>query len=259
MLVMGLGGDSGWWERQVPGLSARHRLILVDNRGVGQSDKPAGRYATSVMAADCAAVLEHAGVRRAHVCGLSMGGMIAQELALAAPERIGALVLAATYAKPDKGIERTADASGRESGGPSLTNFLGGGKIDLSGADQKQMFKFLMALVLTPEFIQREKTWLKSMFQRTVENGTTIEQFSAQFYAVMKHDTTARLSLLKLPTLVLTGDADRLVPPHHSDTLARLIPGARLHKVPGGTHGFNVEMPDVFNKAVLDFVAEHPL
>jgi pimeloyl-ACP methyl ester carboxylesterase len=73
--------------------------------------------------------------------------------------------------------------------------------------------------------------------------------------AIMAHKATDRLAQVKAPALVLTGDADRLISPANSDVLARAIPGARLVRVPGGTHGFNVEMPDVFNRTVLDFLA----
>src|SRR5436190_22870640 len=114
LLVMGLGVDAHGWEFQVPALAARHRVILVDNRGVGRSGKPRGPYTTAMMAEDARAVLDGLGVARAHVVGLSMGGMIAQELALAHPDRVGALVLAATYARPDDATRRTA-AEGSQS------------------------------------------------------------------------------------------------------------------------------------------------
>jgi 3-oxoadipate enol-lactonase len=260
LLLMGLGGDHLWWERQLPAFSARHRTLLIDNRGVGASDKPAGKYTTAMMAEDARAVLDAAGVDRIHVVGLSMGGMIAQELALAHPGRVASLTLAATYARPDARIERTAEASAAELSVPSpLAALKGGSTIDLSGVDVKQMFKFLMSLVLTPEFIKREKDWLKANFARTQETGTTLDHFQAHVYAVLKHDTAARLPSLRVPTLVLTGDSDKLVPPHHSDELAALIPGAKLHKIAGGTHGFNVEMVDAFDRAVLDFIAAHPI
>jgi pimeloyl-ACP methyl ester carboxylesterase len=245
VMIMGLGGDATWWERQVGPFAMRHKVILVENRGVGASDKPPGPYTTQMMAADTLAVMDDAGAPRAHVLGISMGGMIAQELALAAQERVASLTLAATYAKPDQAIRKSAGAS------PVPENF--------GGADAKQMFKMLMAMVLTPEFIKREKEWLKANFQRTLENGTTMDHFKAHVHAVMHHDTTDRLASLRVPTLVVTGDQDLLVPPHHSDLLASLIPDARLVKIPGGTHGFNVEMPDAFNDVVLSFLSTHAI
>ncbi len=96
LLIMGLGSDLHFWERQIPAFAARHRVIAFDNRGVGRSDKPPGPYSVAMLAADAARVLDAAAVERAHVVGLSMGGMIAQELAIAHAERVGALVLAGT-------------------------------------------------------------------------------------------------------------------------------------------------------------------
>jgi pimeloyl-ACP methyl ester carboxylesterase len=186
-------------------------------------------------------VLDAAGVARAHVLGLSMGGMIAQDFAIRHGDRLGALVLAATYARPDRGIAET------------------GGTVDFAKLDVKQIFRALIGLVLTPEFITREKQWLRGVMQRALESGATVENFLAQVSAVMHHDASAELAALRAPTLVLTGTKDLLVPAHHSDVLARLIPHARLVKIEDGSHGFNIEMKDRFNQTVLDFLAEHPL
>jgi pimeloyl-ACP methyl ester carboxylesterase len=117
----------------------------------------------------------------------------------------------------------------------------------------------MMTLILSPEFIQREKPWLRSLLERAQSYGFSVEAFLAQAAAVMNHDAADRLKEVKAPTLVLTGTADILVPPHHSDELARLIPGAELKKIEGGTHGFNVERKDEFNQAVLEFLSQHPL
>src|SRR4051812_6158418 len=92
LLLMGLGVDAHGWEMQLAAMAERHRVVLVDNRGVGRSDKPRGPYTTALLAEDALGALDAAGVHRAHVVGLSMGGMIAQELALAHPDRVGALV-----------------------------------------------------------------------------------------------------------------------------------------------------------------------
>lgn len=260
LCIMGLGGASHFWERQTPAFARKHRTIVFDNRGTGQSDKPAGPYSIAAMAEDARAVLDAAGCERAHVLGISMGGMIAQELALAHPERVGGLVLACTFARPGQDTERVASEAASATGAPSPLSFLReGANLDLSGVSFKQMFKFMMSLVLSPEFITREKEWLRSLMQRTIDSGLTIDHFLAQFRAILKHDASPRLGDLRAPTLILTGDQDKLVPPHHSDELHRLIPGSTLYQVPGGTHGFNIEDPDEFNRRVLDWFAAHPL
>ncbi len=258
LCVMGLGGDHMFWEFQTPVFARAHKTIVFDNRGAGRSSKPPGPYSVQLLADDAAALLAHLGIARAHVVGLSMGGMIAQDLAIRHGERVGALVLAATYARPDESVRRTSEEGAQRAMGSPLA-MLQGGKIDPSAIDIKQVFRFMMSLVLSAEFIEREKQWLRGLLERTLANEPSMEAFLAQVSAVLGHDAAADLERVRSPTLVLTGDADKLVRPHHSDELAQLIPGAKLVKVPGGTHGFNIEMAERFNKEVLDFIAEHPL
>ncbi len=257
LCIMGLGGNVHFWEFQIPVFAERHRTIVFDNRGAGRSDKPAGPYTIPLLADDAVAVLDAAGVRRAHVIGISMGGMIAQDLVLRYPDRVGALVLAATFARPDDNTRQIAERGAGQTGVSPLGMLQGGA--DLASVDVKKLFRFMMSLILTPEFIQREKEWLRALLERAQAYGFSVEAFLAQVAAVMNHDAAERLKSVKTPTMVLTGTNDLLVPPHHSDELAQLIPGATLLKMEGGTHGFNVERKDEFNQAVLDFLAQHPL
>ena len=243
--IMGLGATLQFWEFQTPVFARHHRVCVFDNRGMGRSDKPAGPYSTAAMADDALAIMDACGFDRAHVLGLSMGGMIAQELALRHPDRLASLTLACTFAKPDDEARAQAAHSPFNPANPSAV-------------DPIQLFKFMMGLVLTPEFITREIDWLRSLREQTM-NNFSMEGFSAQYMAVMNHDTVSRLPSLTLPTLVMTGTADMLVPPRGSDELHRLIPDSTLLKLEGGSHGFNVEQADKFNRAVLDFLAQHPL
>ncbi len=242
LLVMGLGGPLEFWEFQTPVLARSHRVCIYDNRGVGRSDKPAGPYDVRTLADDAVAVMDACGFARAHVVGLSMGGMIAQELAIRHSDRVGALVLAATYAKPDDNVRGTAASTG----------------FDPKSIDPKQLFKMMMGMVLSPEFIARERDWLRATQGRILAN-LSVEGFLAQLAATMSHDATAELGRIQAPTLILKPASDQLIPPHASDELARLIPGATLVTFPHGSHGFNVEQADKFNRAVLDFLAQHPL
>jgi pimeloyl-ACP methyl ester carboxylesterase len=241
LLIMGLGANAHFWEFQIPAFAERYRTIVFDNRGAGRSDKPAGPYTIQQLADDAVQILEAAGAHRAHVLGLSMGGMIAQDLALRHPERVASLALAATFARPDEQAKTLRMDSA----------------FDPKTVETKQIFRFMMSMVLSPEFIQREKEWLRGLLEKAQAYGFSVEAFLAQASAVMNHDAAEKLKTLQMPTLVLTGTQDLLVPPHHSDELARLIPGARLVKVEGGTHGFNVERKDEFNQIVLDFFSQH--
>jgi pimeloyl-ACP methyl ester carboxylesterase len=241
LLIMGLGGTIDFWQFQTPVFARAHRVAVYDNRGMGRSDKPKGPYDMPTLAEDALGILDAAGFDRAHVLGISMGGMIAQELALRHPDRVGALMLACTYAKPDDDARMSA-----------------GSGFDPAAVTPKDLFKMMMGVILSPEFIARERQWLRGMRERVLE-GFAMEGFLAQLAATMRHDTTALLGNIAAPTLIITGTADRLIPPASSDVLAELIPGAKLVKLEGGSHGFNVEMPDRFNDEILRFLAAHPL
>jgi 3-oxoadipate enol-lactonase len=259
LCIMGLGGNIHFWEFQIPAFAEKYRTIAFDNRGAGRSSKPAGPYTMQQLADDAIAVLDAVGVTRAHVIGISMGGMIAQDLVLRYPERVGALVLAATFARPDDSTRRIGDQGSAQTGAPSPMQMLRGTNIDTSQLDPKKMFRFMMSMILTPEFIEREKPWLRGLLEKAQAYGFSMDAFLAQVSAIMNHDAAERLKQVQKPTLVITGSADILVPPHHSDELAQLIPGAQLLKIEGGTHGFNVERKEEFNRAVLEFLQRHSL
>lgn len=252
LLIMGLAADSQAWAFQLPAFAERFRTIAFDNRGVGRSSKPAGPYSIHQMADEAAALLDHLGIESAHVVGVSMGGMIAQELALRHPEKVRRLVLACTYPEPDADIEAHRTFSvGRLGGKVSAAGQI---EIDLSAVDPFAFLQQMLPTVFNQEFIERELPKLMQVFAGALQYGFSMEAILGQVAAVMGHKATDRLHQIAAPTLVITGDADRLIPPANSDILAREIPNARLVKVPGGSHGFNFETPDVFNREVLGFL-----
>ena len=252
LLIMGLAADSTAWMFQVPDFAQRYRTILFDNRGVGRSSKPAGPYSIHQMADDAAGLLDALDVPRAHVVGVSMGGMIAQELALRHPARVRGLVLACTYPEPDADTERQREFSLAQFGGRISAS--GETEIDVSAIDPLMFFQHLLPRVFNQAFIDQELPKLLQVFSGALQYGFSMEAILGQVEAVMGHKATDRLHQIGTPTLVITGDADLLISPANSDVLARHIPGAKLVKVPGGSHGFNFETPDVFNRTVLDFL-----
>ncbi len=253
LLIMGLAADSTAWFFQIPDFAKHYRTIAFDNRGVGRSSKPPGPYAIHQMADDTAELLDVLGIARTHVVGVSMGGMIAQELALRHPRRVRGLVLGCTYPEPDAEIERQRQFSLQQFGGRISAS--GEMQIDVKALDPMTFFQHLLPAVFNPEFIEKELPRLIQLFSGALQYGFSLEAILGQVAAVMSHKTTDRLHQIKSPTLVITGDADRLVPPANSDILAKHIPGARLVKVPGGSHGFNFETPEIFNGEVLNFLA----
>lgn len=253
LLIMGLGADSTAWLFQLPAFSEHYRTIVFDNRGVGRSSKPAGPYTIHEMADDAAGLLERLGIERAHVVGVSMGGMIAQELVLRHPQRVRSLVLGCTYPEPDEKVEAQRLFSLNQLGGSISSS--GEMEIDISSLEPMTFFQQMLPTVFSPDFLQRDLSKLMHVFSGALQYGFSMQAILGQVTAVMGHRCTDRLHQIAVPTLVITGDADLLVPPGNSDILAREIPGARLVKVPGGSHGFNFETPDVFNREVLGFLA----
>jgi 3-oxoadipate enol-lactonase len=252
LLIMGLAADSQAWMFQIPDFAAKYRTVVFDNRGVGRSAKPSGAYSIHQMADDAEGLLAHLGIERAHVVGVSMGGMIAQELALRHPQRVRSLVLACTYPEPDEKVEQQRLFTVSQLGGS-----IGDGgnvQIDLSTINPMMFMQQLLPTVFNQDFIMRELPKLMQIFSGALQYGFSLEAILGQVSAVMGHRSRDRLHQIGVPTMVITGDADLLISPANSDVLAAEIPGARLVKVPGGSHGFNFETPDVFNREVLGFL-----
>jgi pimeloyl-ACP methyl ester carboxylesterase len=253
VLVMGLAADSQAWMFQVPEFSRHYRTVVFDNRGVGRSSKPVGPYTIQQMADDTAGLLDALDIARAHVVGVSMGGMIAQELALRHPARVRGLVLACTYPEPDADVEASRRSSVAQLGGSIAAD--GSLQIEAAAVDPMMFFGQLLPKVFNPDYLQREMVTLMQLFGGALQWGFSIDAILAQVHAVMAHSAAGRLGDIASPTLVITGDNDLLISPRNSEVLAERIPGAKLVKVPGGSHGFNFETPDVFNRHVLDFLA----
>ena len=271
LLVMGLGTTLDAWDLTAPVLAEKRDVIRFDNRGIGRTEKPRGRYRTAEMADDALALLDHLGLDRVHVVGISMGGMIAQELALVAPARVKSLTLLATYAAPDSEIERTAEEGAKAQGRPDLGTMFkmmasaaeagtGPAAADAEAAatpavDPMLILKFMMPLVVSKAYLEREREFLKRQFERSMEYGFALHGFMGQVAAVMAHDTRARLAqLATLPVHVMLGTKDRLIPPRLTRALHAGIPGARLTEIEGGTHGLCYEFAERLNQELAGWL-----
>src|SRR5262249_45204806 len=151
LLIMGLAADSTAWLLQLPEFSQHYRTVTFDNRGVGRSSKPRGAYTIHQMADDTAGLLDVLRITRTHVVGVSMGGMIAQELALRHPQRVRGLVLACTYPEPDADVERQRQFSVEQLGG--TISGTGEIEINLRALDPMVFFQHLLPAVFNQEFI----------------------------------------------------------------------------------------------------------
>ncbi|HZP58356.1 MAG TPA: alpha/beta fold hydrolase [Dehalococcoidia bacterium] len=246
LLIMGLGGSAAAWAPQIPALADRYHVIALDNRGVGRTSKPAGPYTIAQMAEDAVAVLDACGVASAHVIGASMGGMIAQELALRRPERVRSLVLACTTpggphsASYERMVERAQEAQAIES-------------LEIAPERMQEM----MLELFTPEFIASPSASFMQWVGASLQYPPSLEGLRAQLDAVAAHDTYDRLPQIAAPTLVIAGDADTLVDARNAPILAARIPGAELRLFPKLRHGFTAEQPEQVNAVLLDFLGRH--
>lgn len=247
LLIMGFTMNAASWAPQIPALSERYRVIAFDNRGAGRTTQPEGPYSIPQMAADAAALLDHLGIQSAHIVGASMGGMIAQEFALRYPRRVRGLVLACTTpgGPHSAGYEEMMTTSEE---GLAMT--------DLSEMLKPERVKEGVDLLFTPEFLAHPGLGLLQMGSAAMLYPQTLTGMKGQLAAVRAHDTYDRLPKITAPTLVIAGDADKLVDARNSPILSSRIPGAKLVMLPGQRHGFTAEKPAEANAAILDFLAQ---
>jgi pimeloyl-ACP methyl ester carboxylesterase len=242
LLIMGLGANTTGWFKQVPEFASQYQVIAFDNRGAGRSDKPDEPYSLGQMADDALGLLDHVGIGSAHVFGMSLGGMIAQELVLRQPQRVRGLVLGGTTAGGPTAIFA----------GPEVVQTF----ISLGGMPLIQAIEAGLALIYSESYIKEKKGELVRRMILNAHLTAPMWAIQRQFMAIVGFDTTARLPEIKAPTLVLAGTADRVMPLENSRALATGIAGARLVELEGAGHGFLVEKATEANAAVLSFLGE---
>ena len=240
LLINGLGSDHLEWLHQLPSFSGSFRIVVFDNRGTGRSAVPPGPYTTAQMADDAAALLGFLGIGRAHVLGVSLGGMIAQEVALRHPDLVDGLVLGCT--SPGGGL------SVRPS--PEALAAFALAKGDDREAELRRMVPFLY----TDTCCRERPEEVEGFIRRMMENPPPLAGYLAQLAAAISHDASSRLSRIRARTLVITGDADRLVDCENSRRIAGRIPGAKLVVLPGAPHRLFAENAEAFNREVLRFL-----
>ena len=235
LLIQGLGYGRWGWDPIIPGLDTRHLVIAFDNRGIGESDKPEGPYTAAQMAGDALQVLDEAEIDRAHVFGASLGGMIAQELAVIAPERVDKLVLGCTTAGGPDAVPM-----------PEVTLALLADSASL--APEVALRRFVEnALGENPP-----AELVDELFALRVLNPPDPAGWQAQAAAGMGFQGVA--GEITAPTLVLAGTADNVVDYRNAELLAARIPGARIELLEGSGHLFFWEQPDECVRILNDFL-----
>ena len=212
-------------------------VVAFDNRGgTGQTDKPAGQYSIKVMAEDAISLMDHLGIRKAHIIGHSMGGCIAQEIAINNPGRVLTLVLTSTWARYGQLDNRFSPElkAAYELPAPEMVERVT--KLALNSPLMRFFFVKIM------------------MYQAQRNNSISEAGIHGQVQACLEHRNADRLRDIKVPTLVIHGTKDRCVLPASSRELVKLIPAAKVVEIKNGSHTLMVEKRKAFNKAVLDFL-----
>jgi pimeloyl-ACP methyl ester carboxylesterase len=243
LMIMGITGSKYHWLGFDKKLKLDFMTVAFDNRGVGKTTVPPPPYTMKQMAADAAGLLDALSIERAHIFGVSMGGMIAQELALTYPDRVRSLVLGCTHfggtgqiMPPQEVIERA---------------FI------LAGKSSEQAMHDILSVNLTPEFMKKRPEVVAHLIQYGLENRMKRDGFAGQMSAVSDHDTAARLEAIKASTFIIAGDKDELIPPRNSVELAGGIKQAQITLLPGIGHMFWVEAPDEAAYHIIRFIQSH--
>jgi pimeloyl-ACP methyl ester carboxylesterase len=234
VMIMGLGTGQKGWMFQTRFFSKYFKVITFDNRGAGKSDKPEGPYSTRMMTDDTIALMDYLHIEKAHVIGFSLGGMIAQELAVNFSQRVNKLVLVSTFCRKNNNTEYPE--WGKAIGSCLKGNF-------------DPMFNRLFNGRFTRILVG---SVMKKAIKKQGEAG--LRGISGQFQASEKHDTADRLSLVKSPVLVIGGTGDRVMIPGSFKYLSGLIPQSKLVMIENGSHCLFVEKRKIFNRELLRFL-----
>ena len=242
VLISGLGSKMSW-DFQIPFFKEKMMVISPHNRGVGKSSRPNYPYTMDMFVEDIKNLLEHLNIKKKiHLCGISMGGMIAQCYALKYPNSVKSLILCATAAiySPKSLIEAQE----------LMQNF-----------SPEQKFKVRVSALFSRPFkkiLRQDKALYKRIEKEFMEDPTTLQDYVNQGAAISGYDTTNDLDKIKLPTLIILGDDDRIIPTlDHSKLLHEKIPNSKLEIIANTGHGFNAEKAEEVNNLLWNFIKEH--
>lgn len=245
LLVMGFGMRGNVWKPQIDALRDDYELAWFDNRGIGESDPSPARFTVGDLAADALRVADALSWDRFHVVGVSLGGMISQEIALLAPDRVASLTLIATHAGGLLGVIPTRKG---------LHHW-----VRAAFGPQEGRVANLTELLYTPSFLASiDVAALQDRMRLQVGQKPAARSALLQLLAVLRHDTRRRLSAIRTPTLIVKPESDLLVRPLHSDRLHQAIPNARLVSVADTGHGITFQRAAEVNAAIREHVQGHP-
>ena len=241
LCVAGITCDTLVWIPQIQAFAAAQRTVIFDNRDAGQSSMAEGEYEIADMARDALALADHLELDAFHLLGVSRGGALAQEIAVQAPERVRTLALAVTFAAGGAYARRLAEVWSARVAHVSREQHV----------DELMLLNHSEGFYDHPEMVEFIRTAMLNN-----PHPQPPEAFARQLAACSRHNTRDRLGSLTMPTQVIGGECDILVPVWKSNEVASLIPGSKLTILPGAPHGLSVERAEEFNALVLDFIRE---
>ncbi len=246
VLIAGLGYPAWEWHKMLPFLSKHFKVITYDNRGVGLTETPAGPYTASLLAADLAGLLDSLGIDQAIVMGHSMGGFIAQAFALEYPSRLNRLVLCST-----------------NFGGPNHVPISAEAMTVLSDISSDPLTRFKKGLVVStaPGFADKHSEIIQDWLDWRLANPINGPGYQAQMAIGLglispEASFEPKLHHITVPTLILFGAHDKVVPPANADLLAKEIFGSTIFILPDAGHFFPIETPQAAAEAVIRFISE---
>jgi pimeloyl-ACP methyl ester carboxylesterase len=242
VLIPGFGTGLWLWFKQTGGLARRFRTIVFDPRGVGRSDGGRAPATIEACANDVATLLSALGVERAHILGVSFGGFVAQEFALAHPQMLSKLVLCCTSFGGTRHLL------------PSASTLQA--MASAEGLNTEERTRRNLLPTFAPKFVAEQPEEVEEVTALRLRHPVGELTHLAQVQAAATFDASERVSRIEAPTLVVTGDEDAIVPPGNSRNLAAMIPGARLSVIEGAGHMVFIERAEEFNRAVIEFLEE---
>lgn len=243
LLLAGLGADLSVWDADmVRELAGKYQTILVDNRGAGHTDCPKGPYTIKQLAFDASGLLDALGITQAFVLGHSMGGLIAQQLAIDFPQKVAKLVLCSSNAGPSRAVSPDAEIT---------QGIMDRAKGKLTA---EEIANNRVNHAFTKEYQEAHPEFIKKFRQKAATNLMPQEPYQSQTQATMGYNGARFLKKLQVPTLILHGKKDMLCPWQNAEILAKLIPGAKIAYCPESAHTLYTAEPEAFMKPLLEFL-----
>jgi len=241
VMIMGLSANVDWWHPHVIEQFSKHfKTVIFDNRGAGRTDKPAIDYSIRMFADDTVGLMDALGIRRAHILGVSMGGMIGQEIALSYPERVDKLVLVSTTCGGPHSIPVPQE---------TLNKML-----NREGMTDEERMRLTVELLYPDEYREKNPELMEEALRRLMIAPIPLDVYMRQLQAGSQFDSYDRLPNIRAPTIILTGKKDVLLPWENSKILAERIPGAKLVTFEESGHGMISQNAEEFCREVIGFL-----